>query len=585
MRKIFTLAFLAASLIASAQELRFEGTQGIFNTAMPISEMKSLTQTFDADGKPIIVMESLCGAKYTTPAEGVKITTSTRSEPSACPAIGGKWQHIEYIKPYTNIDDLEYGDLIGYAARKDYSLDEYIDATYWLAAYMGVDMGGMVKPYLKGNLDVLCTLSGCKVEDIRFQTYDILYVGVDPKGQKLPVSGRITYPYNTKNNHLYLSNLYLINHASVFRKMREPSNDFSFFSPAPICTKGYLVVEPDLIGFGATESYSQQYMDKNINGAEAAYSVIAAKQFIQWVKDNDIEHGFRMLANPSVINVGLSQGASSAIGTAYFIENIMDTEKFNINLKESRICSGAYNMELCMNWYAETDNITYPIKVPAMFIGLATAHPEILKSSTGEHYYIHDYFSPIASQYEHTDKNDFGEPQNFGNMWQILDCLNMVQTVPQTCLYYAFAGGPNPQVGPSIHKMLARDLFVSDEWNAPFDWNCDKMKAVKAYLDKNNFADPNVWIPKNPIKMAVTVKDDIIPYETSVEFYNNMKPYNNNISLTILQDVPQAFDAASGYGPHMMACFVWNIAEMTGLPLTLVNEIMMKKLSGDDTEK
>lgn len=582
MRKTFTLALLAVGLMASAQELRFEGTQGIFNKSMPVSEMKSLSHTLDADGNPIIVMESLCGAKYTSPAKGVTITTSTRSEPSNCPAIGGKWQHVEYIKPYTNIDDLEYGDLIGYAAKKDYSFDEYIDATYWLAAYMGVDMGGMVKPYLLANLAILATTNGCLMENIRFQTYDVMYVGVDNKGNKIPVSGRFLYPYNKNNNHLHLSDIYLDNHGTVFRKMREPSNDFSFFSPAPVCTKGYLIVQPDLIGFGATESYSQQYIDKNINGAESAYAVIAAQQFIKWMKDNNVEHGFCMEANPSVIVSGLSQGATTALGATWFIENELDKNKFKINLKETRICSGAYNMELCMNWFAETDNLTYPIKVPAMFIGVATSHNDMLKSSTGEQYYIHDYFSPIASQYQHSDKNDFGETENFGNIWQIIDCLNMVQTVPQTCLYYAFAGGPNPQVGPSMHKMLASDLFTGDEWNAPLNWECDKLKALKKYLDMNNLADPNVWKPKNPIKMMVTTKDDIIPQETSLEFYNNMRPYNKNICLTVLEEVPQAFDAASGYGPHMMACFVWAIAEMTGLPVTIINEIMMKQLAGDD---
>lgn len=570
MKKLSTLILLAvAAVTASAQEIRFEGVKGNFNTAMAIPEMIGLTHGVDENGSPTITIESRNGAIYTSPAEGVNINTTLRTEPNA----RGKFQNITKVIEYTDIDELECGDFMGYADELDFDLENYVKESYALASTFGVRMDSIILPYVKANAQILALKNGLAVNDIRFHACDIIYVGLDNMGNKVPLSARMLYPYNKNRNNLMLTDIYLDNHVTIFRTGLEPTGAFSYFSPGPVCSKGYLVVQPDLLGFGSTLASSQLYVDNAVNGAGSAYAIVAAQQFAKWMQNRPC--GFRINPNAPLINAGASQGASTALSTTYFIEKVLDKTKYNIPLKETRLAAGAYDMKLCMDKFCEADSIVYGCKIPMLIQGVAVGHHDLLKKEDGTEYTIHDYFAPHAKtfQYTHTDG------VNYGTIWQILDKKTTLAPVIEGCLAYAFNCGPKAPKRASFRKMLAPDMFIGEGEDVKLNWDCDKLKCLQKYFDLNDYTSTDLWIPTSKITLVAAPTDDIVPYENATKFYETMSPYNSQIRLSTLNQLPPPFGALAAYGDHMMVCFVWILAEITGLPVEVVNQILISQMS------
>lgn len=585
MKKILSTALLAASITASAQELHFDGVQGIFNSDKAVSEIRSYEVKNNEAGVPTIYMKLWNGAEYTAPATDVTITSTTRSVPS----LSSKFNDLKYVaKEFQDIDDLEFGDFIGVSNDEIYDFDGFINLFYNMMYGYGIDPYTTYKPLLQAVLATFTLKNSVMIENIRFHSFSVMYVGADPDGKKIPLTARFIYPYNiNESNPVHLDGFYVDNHCTVQQKTYEPSNYVWPFYAAPICVKGLFSILPDLVSFGSSAGYSQQFIDKDVNGSGVAYSIVAAQQFVEWQQQNDMAE-FTMDENPSVINAGTSQGATSALSGTYFIENKMDKTKYNINLAETHISSGAYDMKSCMDWYAKQDNIVYSVKIPIFFMGLMSAHHDMLKSSTGKQFYINDFFSPRAA-FVYTD----ADGKTWGNIWQCLDNyrFNGNLAVSHTCSAMAFYGGKNPGANPSIHNMLASDVFTVKDptaenfYDSGLDWNCDKLKAIKAFMDQNNFTNPRLWKPVAPIKLTATRADDMIPVSNTTSFFMNMLLFNQGIQMELTEDVPNVFgEYQSSYGAHMAFCMVWYLSEITGLPVNVINELMKSILSDGEEE-
>lgn len=583
MKKIFSAILLSASITASAQEMHFDKTQSIFNKDKAIPEIRSYEVKDNEDGVSTIYLKLWNGAEYTTPANDARITTATRSTPSA----SSKFNSLKYItKACDNIDELEFGDFLGISNDEVYDLDGFIDLFYNNMYAFGIDPYSTYKPLLQAVLLIFAQKNNTSIDDIRFHSFSIIYVGADTNGNKIPLSARLIYPYSTTSiTPVVLDGFYVDNHCTVQLKGTEPSDHTWPFTSAPYCAKGYMSIMPDLISFGSSAGYSQQFIDKDINGSGVAYSIVAAQQFVKWQKENRMAE-YTMDSKQSVINAGTSQGATSALAGTYFIENEMDKSKYNINLKETHVSSGAYDMKGCMDWFAQQDNIVYSVKVPIFFMGLMSAHHDMLKSPAGEQYYMNDYFSP-RSAFVYTKETG----KTYGNIWQILDTYRSDDnTAAHVCSAMAFYGGKNPGQNPSIHNMLASDVFTvkdptaADFYDSGIDWECDKMKVIKTFLDANNLNNPAIWKPKAPIKLYATNADDMIPVTNTISFVQNMIPYNYRIQMELTDDVPDIFgEHQASYGSHMAFCMVWYLAEITGLPVNTINDILKLALSTGDT--
>ena len=574
MKKIFTFVLLCVAIAVSAQDISFKKTEELFTDKIPLNEMRSIESSIDDDGQGIITVESKNGAIYSCPVDDIEFSNEAIDAILSTPRFAG----MTKVKEYQNFGDLELGDLVGVFHEEDYDLDTFIGKSYAILKMLGASILDIVSAEMKLKTGLLAVSCGAKTEDIRIHIADIIYVGEDVSGNKIPLSARLIYPYNTNKNNLSVNKIYIENHVTIFQKNAEPTSAFSTFTSSGVCTNGYLVIQPDLLGWGSTRQCTQMYIDKEINGSAIAYSVVASQQFAEWSQTRDT-YGIKIANNAGIINAGSSQGASSALSGTYYIENILDKSRYKIpELTETRLCAGAYNMKLCMDKFCELDDMIYACKMPMLIAGAFAAHADEFAPYT-----IHDYFNPLMKTYFHsgTDKTT-GEPIPYGTPWQILDLKIQGSFAVEGALSTAFPSDVTPKT-PSLKKMMSSELIKTGADGNYLDWENPKMVKLEAFLQKHNFASKDIWTPKAKIELLHAKNDDIIPFETAEEFYNNQNYRNgmsNVINFTQLDEVPSIMSGS--YAVHMVTCFVWLLSEVSGLPASTINELLKSMLANAD---
>lgn len=574
MKKFFTIAFLAVAFVASAQDISFKNTEGLFTGTVSLNELESINHSFDENGQAIVNVSLKNGAIYSNPVDKVELSNGSPEDILKTE----RFANMIKAKEYGSISDLDLGDFVGVFHEEDYTVDDFMTKSYRIIKALSASMMDIIDIETKVKIAALALANATTSEDIRIHIADIVYVGEDISGRKIPLSARLIYPYNQKKNNLNINKIYIENHVTIFAKNSEPTSAFSSFTSSGVCTNGYLVIQPDLLGWGTTRQCTQMYIDKDINGSAIAYSVVASKQFVEWSQTRE-NYGVKLSDKATIINAGSSQGASSALSGTYYLENKLDKGKYNIpELSETRLCAGAYNMHLCMDKFCEEDDMIYACKMPMLVAGAFAAH-----SNEFAPYTIHDYFNPLMKEYSHsTVDSKTGAVIPCGTAWQILDLKIQSSFAVEGALYTAFPSDKTPNT-PSLKKMMASDLIKSVGGQNYLDWENPKLALLDAFLAKNNFASKDVWTPKSKIEMLHAQNDDIIPYDTADEFYNNQNYRNglsNIINFTSLEQVPSLM-GTGGYAVHMVTCFIWILSEVTGLPASIIND-QLKSMLGEN---
>lgn len=568
MKSILTSTLLAVAVAASAQDITFKNAEGLFKNTATLSEVESINHSMDENGQPIVNVSLKNGAIYSSPAEQVQFTNGEAEDILKTE----RFANMIKVKEYEHISDLKFGDFAGVFHEEDYSVDEFIQKSYSLISKLSSSFMDILSTETKVKLNLLALTNGTTADNIRIHVSDIIYVGEDGESKKVPLSARLIYPYCVTKNTLSLNRMYIENHVTIFQKDSEPTSIFSPYSPSGVCANGYLVVQPDLLGWGTTRQYTQIYIDKDLNGSAIAYSAVAAKQYVEWSSSRDT-YGVRFAPRASIINVGSSQGASSALSGTYYIENKLDKSQYSIpELSETRLCAGAYNMHLCMDKFCETDDMVYACKMPMLVAGAFATH-----GADFAPYTIHDYFNPLMKTYSYSSKDaTTGAETLCGTPWQILDLKIQSSLAVEASLYKAFPSDKTPRT-PSLKKMMSEELIKTDGDHNYLDWENPKLAVLNKFLESNNFASKDVWTPKARIQMVHAKNDDIIPYATAEEFYNNQNYSTGSLSLinfTTLDEVPEIKFAgvSSSYAVHMVTCFEWILSEVTGIPISMIND-------------
>lgn len=573
MKKFFTTVLLAVAVVASAQDISFKNTEGLFTGTVSLNELESINHSFDENGQAIVNVSLKNGAIYSNPVDKVEVTNGVSDDILKTE----RFANMIKAKEYESFSDLNFGDFVGVFHEEDYTVDDFMSKSYAIIKMLGASLMDLINIETKVKIAALALANGTTSEDIRIHIADIVYVGEDVSGRKIPLSARLIYPYSQKKNNFSLNKIYIENHVTIFAKNSEPTSAFSSFTSSGVCTNGYLVVQPDLLGWGTTRQCTQMYIDKDINGSAIAYSVVASKQFTEWSQTRE-NYGAKLSEKATVINAGSSQGASSALSGTYYMENKLDKSIYKIpELSETRLCAGAYNMHLCMDKFCEIDDMIYACKMPMLVAGAFAAH-----SAEFAPYTIHDYFNPLMKEYSYStvDKKT-GATIPCGTAWQILDLKIQSSFAVEGALYTAFPSDKTPNT-PSLRKMMAADVMKTVGGQNYLDWENPKLALLDVFLQKNNFASKEVWTPKSKIELLHAKNDDIIPYDTAEEFYNNQN-YRNGVSdiinFTSLDEVPMLMGSGS-YAVHMVTCFVWILAEVTGLPASMINDQLKEMLAG-----
>lgn len=567
-RNLLLAIFSIAVLSVSAQDLTIKATSNRLHDVHSLKELDNISHDVDAEGNPCVSIEMRNAAKYTFPADDI---TAFYSETRDDILKRGRYANMVYAKTFNSIDELNKGDLIGVFNEQDFSTDEFTDAVYKNLANYGVgSISEVFTTAVSANVTALALQNLMPASSIRFHVVDIAYVGEDYDQTKIALSARLIYPYSTGSRRLRISNISIDNHVTVFERFQEPTYVFSPFSLSALSSKGHLIIQPDLLGYGISENRSQLYVDRDVNGSGVAYSLVAATQYAKIAVNK--KDGFALSSSATVSNLGSSQGASTALHGTYFIENKLDKSLLSTlpKLKETRVCAGAYDMKHAMDVFCHDDTLTYSCKLPLFIAGSVIAHGDVIRDQEGNPYKVKDFFNPAINDIIFT--NMYGKT---GNLWQLIDYKTQFEG-----MFARYFGSPVAPARGSLAKILASDMIKTgaDGYNA-LDYDNPKMKALEPILDMNDLTNPELWIPQSDLVMVHGDNDEIIPYTCSTKMRanmeNRMKQSGHTCTMKTLNGVPAI---SVSFGPHMISCFVWLVSELTGLSTDIIFPIMKDKI-------
>lgn len=173
--------------------------------------------------------------------------------------------------------------------------------------------------------------------------YKIVYKTKNTDGTEIQASGALIIPVGTSFN----SPLPLLSyqHGTIFDDKQAPSyltTDGEGTVASLIATLGYIVVAPDYIGYGASNTLPHTYEHRNGLATASLDMLRAAKEFITKEKAN---------WNQNLYIAGYSEGGFATMSLQKKIEEEFPTE---FNLKASSCGAGAYNKTLSFKTLATT---------------------------------------------------------------------------------------------------------------------------------------------------------------------------------------------------------------------------------------
>lgn len=484
------------------------GREGNTYKSLPVKEIESVSHIENSEGKGIVAYKMLGGATYNFCTD----TTSTV---------------IHELLP--NLNDYKPGDLYRILEEHRYTANEFIDEVY--------DPNSTLYSYFNSAAKANHALLAVG-RDVKYMAYDIEYVSTDVDGAKILLSGRVLFPYS--DSRLFpvrLTNIYLDNHYTMFANRQAPSESFENSQLAGMCTKGYLQVMPDFLGFGSSGNRTQLFVDSenmarhNIDCIKAALKLVKAKA-IPLNKDYQI------------INAGGSQGAAVALGVHRYIEEKLSiADKAILPIKETRAMAGPYDLVLTLKEYCRWEKLVYSPVIPCLVQSMKIAHPTEL-----EGYGVNDFFCEDFGNYRYARYKN-------RTIWELLDSKEYDSWDIRFALFERFGDGKTYSLfSPMMDKSMLNVDGTIDEGNPKFQ------ALSKAFGYSNNAEG---WAPISKVTLFHAEDDDIVPYANSAAAYDGMKKHNFNANVTHYKV------NNTGLG-HTAVCGIWYLSELMGIDINLL---------------
>ena len=311
------------------------------------------------------------------------------------------------------------------------------------------------------------------------------------KGQNIKASGLVAFP-DAETGMPILN----FNHGTTSLHADAPTEDliqYSFFANA--ASAGYIFVIPDYLGFGVSDNIVHPYYRSDITGQTVVDMIRATKELAA------IE-GYNF--NGDVFLSGYSEGGFATMSAHHNMEN---NNYSGLNLVASAPASGGYDITGMLNYFLSKETYHVPYYIAYVAIGYKTSYDWDLPLSSifNEPYasIIPEYFNGKHSGYE----------------------INSVLT-------------------DDISELLT-DNFVNNIFDDP------DLKIIVDAFQENSL---NQWIPKNKMIMYHGTADITVPYQNSLDTYNDF------ISLGANKDIIEFIDLegenhSSGSLPYIVDLF------------------------------
>ena len=277
-------------------------------------------------------------------------------------------------------------------------------------------------------------------------------------GKKIKASGLVAFP-DTDNGMPILN----FNHGTTSLHADAPTEDliqYSFFANA--ASAGYIFVIPDYLGFGISDDIVHPYYRSDITGQTVVDMIRATKELAE------IE-GYNF--NGDIFLSGYSEGGFATMSAHYNLEN---NNYSGLNLVASAPASGGYDISGMLDYFLSKDTYHVPYYIAFVAIGYKTSY---------------DWTLPLSSI--------FNEPY--------------ASIIPEY-----FNGKYS---GYEINSVLSDD--ISELLTSNFINNIYSDLELKIIVDAFEENSLDQWVPKNKMIMYHGTDDITVPYQNSVDTYNN----------------------------------------------------------------
>ena len=176
------------------------------------------------------------------------------------------------------------------------------------------------------------------------------YSSVDQFGLPVTLSGKIYFPREGLPKRIVLQP-----HYTVLSNKEVPS--MCDMGEAVLRDKGYALVMPDYLGYGITCDRNHPYLCCELAARNTVDMLFAAQDFLSKLN--------RQPQNDSIIIVGFSQGAQSALATL----RLLETQYPHIPVKQCFAGSGPYDVARTYDVTIANDNVGLQFTVPLLIMG------------------------------------------------------------------------------------------------------------------------------------------------------------------------------------------------------------------------
>ena len=182
-----------------------------------------------------------------------------------------------------------------------------------------------------------------------------VYQSVDQHGEVVTLSGKIYFP------KLGLPKRFVLEpHYTILSNSECPSE--CDMPEAVLRDKGYALVMPDYLGYGITRDREHPYLHYRLAARNTVDLYLAAEKFLEKLN--------RLPENDSLLIVGFSQGAQTAIATLMLLE----TEYPETAVKQVFAGSGPYDVARTYDVAMAKDNAGLTFTIPMLVMGTSWAY-------------------------------------------------------------------------------------------------------------------------------------------------------------------------------------------------------------------
>ena len=376
--------------------------------------------------------------------------------------------------------------------------------------------------------DSINAVEGTNGLAIKYYSRKYYYWSHDENNNSIRLSGVIVYAgwdffgrhYNDANHIILVCPYTRTCNAECASEAMAKEGSYKGISELQLIGCDDLFIVPDGQGFGISSSYTQPYLNHNLQAQQLYDGMVAGYDKFR----NEV--GGEMESDWTLRVVGCSQGGGDAMAVHKYLDtnNLSGTWRFEYSYP----CVGPYDPAATFKKYMEDGFSTYPCVFPMVIKAMRNAFPDFANKYPEERFFNEKYNTMLKTNMDyHLKVKDLGSADVCGLFFKSLCTTekddNAVEPVYDTTCDYIY-----------LKNFLSEEIL---------DTTSQMYQDLMECLEKQNLTTG--WTPKTKTYLFCSKNDEIVPYVNS----QHAKTFfdTNNVYA----------DVATRSYTHTTACAVW----------------------------